>query len=111
MHKGYKTQIDQIFHETSIYKSLIICQDSSTYLQLFYQLYDDNYPVSDVLSVNKFSSNENRILMLDLVDLSNLNNLLTEDDEKKINAVFIVGCEEIPVTSFNMDVVNLYVIN
>ena len=55
---SYKNQIDNIFSSSSIYKSLIICCNSYVMKDLYDNMRDDEYPVTDIIQLNKFKLND-----------------------------------------------------
>lgn len=107
---NYKKQIDEIFSTSYIYKSLIVCQDNFTILNLYHNMRYDHYPVADILHLDKFRLNQLRILFIDYIDYNNIEKLLEPTDIATINTVFFVGCEKGDIPVFKDDNIKYYVI-
>lgn len=107
---NYKKQIDNIFSTRSIYKSLIVCQDNFTMLNLYHNMRYDHYPVANISQLDKFRANNSRILFIDHIDYENIDKLLEPNDILMINAIFFVGCESEIHTVFNDQDLKYYVI-
>ena len=107
---SYKNQIDNIFSSSSIYKSLIICCNSYVMKDLYDNMRDDEYPVTDIIQLNKFKLNDSRVLLINEVDFHNIKESLENEYMDMINAVFFVGCEKNHETMFNDNNIKYYVI-
>lgn len=87
---SYKMQIDAIYSQDSIHKSLIICHNDKIFESLYNELAADEYPICDIREVISFKNDMKRVLMIDYIDFNNLNKLLNQCDIDKITTVFMI---------------------
>ena len=87
----YKIHIDDIYTSRSVYKSLIVCHDNYLTDKLVVQLIEDGYPISTLQNVNKYLIDESRILIIDYIDYSNLDQFIDAENLSKINLVTFIN--------------------
>lgn len=87
----YKIHIDDIYTSRSVYKSLIVCHDNYLTDKLVGQLTEDGYPISTLQNVDKYLIDESRILIIDYIDYSNLEEFIDAENLSKINLVTFIN--------------------
>ena len=87
----YKIHIDDIYTSRSVYKSLIICHDNYLTDKLVQQLREDNYPISTLQNIEQYLIDQSRILIIDYIDYSNLEQFIDVDNLNKINLVVFIN--------------------
>lgn len=89
--ESIKRSIDKAFESTSIYNSLIVCHDDFMQLELKKVFKEDDYPIVDVSDVNIFDQGGARMLLIDYIDVSNLELILTKQKLNDISAIFLIN--------------------
>lgn len=95
----YKIHIDDIYTSRSVYKSLIICHDNYLTDKLVQQLREDNYPISTLQNIEQYLIDQSRILIIDYIDYSNLEQFIDADNLNKINLVIFINSKSPKISS------------
>lgn len=106
----YKSKIDHIFFNNSIYKSIIIIHDCEKKSELFEALTADDYPVSCINDMISFKIDKTRILLADYIDFKNIDHILLKSDLEKIDTIIFINPEFRMIESFDKTNRKTYII-
>lgn len=89
-------KIENIYSEFNIHKAIFVCFNYESTTKLFKRLQSRHFPISRIQCLNevhKFNNNDNRILIMDYIDLSCIQILAKEYfiNLKDINLIIIIG--------------------
>ena len=86
----YTNAINNIFNTISIHKSLIVCHNDYKN-KLYINLLENDYPISTLMELHKFNSNQNRILLIDEIDAEYISTISSQINFEYINLILYVN--------------------
>lgn len=97
----YKEDIDHIFQNYSIYKSIIVCKNSLLN-KLYNILLNNDYPVVKINDINKFNEDKSRIFLIEEYDFNHIDLIkdISDLNINNINTVIICGDMELNIPEY-----------